>query len=635
MSSGPVSRCTHFLCEFRVAGHYLMENMMSQDAQLLRRYSAEKSEAAFAELVGRHVDLVYSAALRLINGDAHSAQDLTQQVFSELARQAGTLSRHPALVGWLYTTTRRMACRVIRSEQRRAAREQTAHTMNDLLRQPAAEPDWEHLRPVLDDAMHELNQADRGAVLLRFFKNKSLREVGLELGLTENAARMRVERALEKLRLGLARKGVTSTAAALAVVLSGNAVNSAPANFAASLAGVSLAGAASGNGTAFGLLKFMAASKLTTGLTALLIAGAAVTLILQHQAWLTARDENDSLRNQIAQFKADNDALSTRLQRANRARSARSAAPTLSAPVSTGPSQSLRDRLIADPLKVTAAQLEGYLKTHHRDAGSLLAAFRVSHDPALLAEAMQKYPKDPQVDFEAAFQSNATPEERRQWLNAFETAAPNNALPNYLSALDYFKSGQTDQAVQEMTAAAAKQGFQDYSTQRLMDDREAYLDAGYSSAEAEVSSATQLLLPQLFDVKQLGLDLVDLSRSYQQAGDTESAQAALQMAFGLGQRYASEAPAEAEISQLVGMAVERMALGAMDPSGVSGNNGQTVQDQINQLTQDRATLNDLNQQAEPLLESLSDQDYLTYKDRWMAFGEEAALRWVIATHGQQ
>jgi hypothetical protein len=168
-----------------------------------------------------------------------------------------------------------------------------------------------------------------------------------------------------------------------------------------------------------------------------------------------------------------------------------------------------------------------------------------------------------------------------------------------------------------------------------MDDREAYLEAGYSSAEAEVSSATQLMLPQLFDVKQLGLDLIDLSRSYQQAADTDSAQAALQMAFGLGQRYANEAPAEAEVSQLVGMAVERMALGAMDPGSPFGNNGETVQDQINQLTQDRATLNDLNQQAGPLLEALSDQDYLTYKDRWMAFGEEAALQWVIGKYGQQ
>jgi RNA polymerase sigma factor (sigma-70 family) len=615
--------------------------MMSEDAQLLRRYAAERSEAAFAELIRRHVDLVYSTALRLVNGDAHGAQDLTQQVFSELARQAKSLARHPALVGWLYTTTRQMAWRALRSDQRRAAREQMAHTMNELLRKPAAEPDWEHLRPVLDDAMHELNHADRVAVLLRFFKNKSLREVGLELGLTENAARMRVERALEKLRLGLARKGVTSTAAALALALSGNAVNSAPAGFVAALAGASLAGAASGTGSALGLLKFMAATKLKIGLSALAIAGAAVILMLEHQAWLNARDENNALRRQIAQLKADNESLSSRLARADRARSTRAAGAALSG----GPSNEslpsgdslggLRERLMANPLKVSPAQLEGYLKKHQRDAASLLAAFRVTHDAELLAEAMQKYPNDPQVDFEAAFNTNSTPDERRQWLNAFEKSAPDNALANYLSALDYFKSGQSDQAVQEMAAASGKQGFQDYSTERLMDDREAYLEAGCSSAEAEVSSATQLLLPQLQQVKDLGLDLVDLSKSYQQAGDSDSAQTTLQMAASLGQRYAAMAPAEAEISQLVGMAVERMALGAMDPGSPYGDNGQTVQDQINQVNQARATLQELSQQVEPLLNSISDQDYLIYKERWIAFGEEAAARWLIGKYGSQ
>src|SRR5580658_2776981 len=314
----------------------MLWNMMSQDAQLLLRYAAERSEDAFAELIRRHVDLVYSAALRLVNGDAHGAQDLTQQVFTELARQAKPLARHPALVGWLYTTTRRMAWRMIRSEQRRTLREQTALSMNELPGQPAAEPDWEHLRPVLDDAMHELNQADRVAVLLRFFKNKSLREVGLELGLTENAARMRVERALDKLRLALARKGVTSTAAALALALSGNAVHSAPAGFVAALAGASLAGAASETGSALGLFKFMAATKLKIGLTALAIAGAAVILVLEHQAWLNAQDENEALRRQIAQLKSDNDALSTRLARANRARSSQRPGAALNANAADG-----------------------------------------------------------------------------------------------------------------------------------------------------------------------------------------------------------------------------------------------------------------------------------------------------------
>src|SRR5512138_532602 len=106
---------------------------MTEDAELLRQYAAEQSEAAFAELTRRHVDLVYSAALRLVHGDDPSAQDVTQQVFAEVARQAPRLARHPALVGWLYTTTRLMSLRVTRTEQRRKVREQEAHTMNELL----------------------------------------------------------------------------------------------------------------------------------------------------------------------------------------------------------------------------------------------------------------------------------------------------------------------------------------------------------------------------------------------------------------------------------------------------------------------------------------------------------------------
>jgi len=131
------------------------------------------------------------------------------------------------------------------------------------------------------------------------------------------------------------------------------------------------------------------------------------------------------------------------------------------------------------------------------------------------------------------------------------------------------------------------------------------------------------------------LDLIDLSQSYRQAGDAASAQTALEMANSLGQRYATAAPGEAEISQLVGIALEKLSLGAMDPNAPYGDNGQTVQDQLNQVNQQRAALNALNQQADPLIQSLSDQEYTAYKDRWMAFGEEAALRWVIGKYGSQ
>ncbi len=287
---------------------------MSEDAELLQRYAADHSEAAFAELVQRHVGLIYSAALRLMNGDAHRAQDVTQQVFAELARQSKRLARHPALAGWLYTTTRLMALRLLRSERRRQAREQEACAMNEICREPDAPPDWERLRPVLEEAMHELGEQDRLAVLLRYFRNENLRTVGAVLGLNENAARIRVHRALEKLRDRLARRGVTSTSSALALALAGNAVTAAPAGLAASVSGAALASAAAA-GTTLTLLNLMAMTKIQFGITALLLTGAALTLVVQHRDQVALREEAQSLRQQMAQLQIERDRLSNRVSR--------------------------------------------------------------------------------------------------------------------------------------------------------------------------------------------------------------------------------------------------------------------------------------------------------------------------------
>jgi RNA polymerase sigma factor (sigma-70 family) len=608
---------------------------MSENAELLRRYSVEHSEAAFTELVRRHVDLVYSAALRLMNGDAHRAQDVTQQVFIEFARQARRLMSHPAPVGWLYTTTRLVALRAIRTEQRRRAREQEATTVNELLREPTPEPDWVLLRPVLEDAMHELGEKDRHAVLLRFFQNKSLKEVGMALGLGENAARMRVTRALEKLHSLLKHRGVTLSVAALGTVLTAEAVTAAPAGLAVTISSVALAGAAAGTGTSLTLLKAMIMTKLQLGISALVIAGATTALVVQHQAQIKLREENQSLRQQMTKLQTENERLS------KHPRTPRLPAPPMrvTAQPNASPTEELQStnlyaRFKDKQPKLTAEQVAAYLKANGRKASSLLAAYRTSGDPALLKEAMEKYPNDPQVAFEAIFDKDLSPEQHRQWLNAFEQAAPDNALANYLSALDYFKAGQTDQAVQELTAASGKQQFQDYTLDRVEDDEEAYLSAGYSVAEAESISYMSLEIPQLAQVKQLGNDLVDLANAYSQSGDQASAQAALQMAMNLGQRY-GDASAGMAIDQLVGMAIERITLNAMDPNSPYGDNGQTVQDQLNQLAQQEAALKKILQQAGPLLPTMSDQDWISYTDRKMLFGDKAAVEWLVNKYGQK
>ncbi len=253
--------------------------MNSNDTELLRRYVFERSEAAFAELVQQHVALVYSAALRQTNGDAHLAEDVTQEVFTDLARKAARLIRHTSLTGWLYTSTRYAAATLRRAEQRRFAREQEVHAMNQLLHSAETDPAWEHLRPVLDEAMHDLKAADREAVLLRFFERLPLATVGLRLGVTENTARMRVDRALDQLRDALAKRGVTSTAGALSLVLADRAVGAVPASLAGNVSSGALAAAGAvpalsvllGRLLVFANLKLAAGAAVTIAVAGLLV----------------------------------------------------------------------------------------------------------------------------------------------------------------------------------------------------------------------------------------------------------------------------------------------------------------------------------------------------------------------------
>ncbi|HTT55664.1 MAG TPA: TonB family protein [Opitutaceae bacterium] len=275
---------------------------MTDDSSLLQRFAESGSQDAFAEVVRRHLDLVYSAALRRVGGDAHLARDVSQQVFIALARRAAALARHPVLTGWLYTTTHYLASKAVRAERRRRIREQTAQAMNDLLSSPGPETDWTRLRPALDDAMLELGTRDREAVLLRFFRGRPFGEIGVRFGLSENAARMRVDRALEKLRARLARQGVASTAAALALLLGENAVGAAPAGLAASVSGAAVAGAAAGGGS-LAFWSFMSASKLVTGVTAAAVIAAGVVMVQQQRAI-------GRLQSEAADLETQNQALS-------------------------------------------------------------------------------------------------------------------------------------------------------------------------------------------------------------------------------------------------------------------------------------------------------------------------------------
>ncbi len=196
------------------------------DVELLEQFVRKGSEVAFTALVQRYVNLVYSTALRHTN-HARAAEEITQAVFIILARKAGSLNRKTVLPGWLYHTARLTAANWQRAETRRARREQEAF-MQSTLEESAPDDVWRELSPLLDDAMAQLGATDRDALVLRFFENKSLAEVGATLGIAERAAQKRVARGLEKLRKFFTKRGVSSTTAIIAGTVSANSLQAAP-----------------------------------------------------------------------------------------------------------------------------------------------------------------------------------------------------------------------------------------------------------------------------------------------------------------------------------------------------------------------------------------------------------------------
>lgn len=283
---------------------------MIDDTELLRRYADEGSEEAFTELVQRHLNLVYSAALRQVHGDTHLAADACQLVFTDVARKAGALAGHRVLAGWLFTSARYAARNLVRGERRRQAREQEALNMENLNEGEAAPVlDWQRVRPVLDEVINELGRTDREAVLLRFFEGRDYASVGAKLNLSPNTARMRVERALDRLRGLLERRGVESTSAALAAALAGQAVAAAPAGLAAAVAGAALTGA-----SATGVLAtiFMSVTKLQMGAAAALIVAGVGGYLVQAEMMSDTRAEIAARQQQhlvMAQWRAENERL--------------------------------------------------------------------------------------------------------------------------------------------------------------------------------------------------------------------------------------------------------------------------------------------------------------------------------------
>jgi len=268
---------------------------MTDSHTLLALYVRTGSESAFRELVSRYLDLVYSSAFRLVGGDAESAQDVAQTVFLALADKARTLPQDVMLGGWLHEHTRFVARKLMRTERRRQLRERQVAEMNAI--EDHSESNLAQVAPVLDEAIGQLDAEDRTAILLRFFERKDFRSVGEALGSSEDAARKRVDRALEKLHVLLKHRGATLSAAALGTALATEVVTAAPAGLAASVAEAALASAAAGGGTTLTFLRTMTMTKLKLGMiSGIVVAGAVTPLVVQHDSIVKLRGENQSLR---------------------------------------------------------------------------------------------------------------------------------------------------------------------------------------------------------------------------------------------------------------------------------------------------------------------------------------------------
>ncbi len=300
--------------------------MTTSDLELLQQFARDRSEDAFATLVKRHVDLVYSAAVRQVCS-SQLAEDVSQSVFLDLSRNAEKLKPDTILTAWLYRVTRRTAIDVVRSESRRQLREQIAVELADM---NSSDAHWDTIAPLLDEAMETLDEEERSSILLRYFENKSLREVGKTLGTSDDAAQKRVSRAVDQLREFFSKRGLTVCASGLAVVISANAVQAAPIGFALTISSA-FGGTTLASATTATAIKTIAMTTLQKSLiTAIVVAAVGVGIyeareastlrtrvqLLEQQQQSAPADqlqqvtrERDDVKRELAELRQENERL--------------------------------------------------------------------------------------------------------------------------------------------------------------------------------------------------------------------------------------------------------------------------------------------------------------------------------------
>lgn len=288
--------------------------------------------------------------------------------------------------------------------------------------------------------------------------------------------------------------------------------------------------------------------------------------------------------------------------------------------------------------RLSAEEAEAYVTANKRSSESLLAAYRATKDKTYLKEALEKFPNDPKVNFDGYFdtfrnESDYTIEERRGMLERFAKSAPENSLPNYLAASDFFKTGESDKALEQFRNAATKSSLNDYTMEFVQNAEEAYRNAGYSDVDAKAIGISTHLLPHLSKLKQTGIELLELAGRYQQSGDDAQAREARELALHLADMLQDGSQQKIVINQLVGIAIERKVLATLDPNSTYDGSGRTVQNRIDELAQNRKNLNANVGPLENLLPTMTPADQSAYFDRMKIYGEESAMKWAVGKYG--
>ena len=307
--------------------------------------------------------------------------------------------------------------------------------------------------------------------------------------------------------------------------------------------------------------------------------------------------------------------------------------PVISSSVKETEAETERD--MAGQPKIPREKVEEWCAKHHRDAMSLLAAFRALNDTNYLNEAATNYPNDPQVEW-TVLARNAIPEDRRKWLDLLKTSSPSNSVANYLSAQDDFKNGKPQDAISELLVASGKPQFGGFSLESLVDGEELNQYNGASPVEAGQLALSQAATDAIMadaTYKNLAQNIRDLAKEKLAAGDLDSVQNLVQMGLDFADQIRSGDSGKLIINQLVGNAIEAIALSQLDQNTSYDFLGDRTPAQIlQQFKEQKASLRELVQNFDTIYPNLAPEEMAGFIERMKSSGEIDAMRWVVQQH---